>query len=175
MRETSWPSRKYWPDVGRSRQPAMCMNVDLPEPDGPVTARNSPCSTSRFTPRSARTSISPTTYRLTRFLTEMTWGIGLEASSAEAAAGTAASLLAKKRIAARSRARARRSGARDARHDLRAFLKIRAVDELRERAVGDPQPDRHGLELVAGKHPDARVRCVRRERLEEFLDLVAVL
>ena len=25
------------PTVGRSRQPRMCMNVDLPEPDGPVT------------------------------------------------------------------------------------------------------------------------------------------
>ena len=45
----------------RSRQPTMCMNVDLPEPDGPVTARNSPGSTSRFTPRSAFTSTSPTT------------------------------------------------------------------------------------------------------------------
>ena len=33
----------------------MCMNVDLPEPDGPVTATNSPGSTSRFAPRSART------------------------------------------------------------------------------------------------------------------------
>ena len=34
----------------------MCMNVDLPEPDGPVTARNSPRWTSRLTPRSACTS-----------------------------------------------------------------------------------------------------------------------
>ena len=40
--ETSWPSRKYWPEVGRSRQPRMCISVDLPEPDGPVTATNSP-------------------------------------------------------------------------------------------------------------------------------------
>src|SRR5207342_2985644 len=53
----------------------MCMNVDLPDPEGPVTARNSPRSTSRFTPRNARTSTSPTTYVLTRFLTEMTLGI----------------------------------------------------------------------------------------------------
>src|SRR5262245_46900116 len=53
------------------------MNVDLPEPDGPVTARNSPRSTSRLTPRKARTSTSPTTYGLTRFLTEMTLGIEL--------------------------------------------------------------------------------------------------
>ena len=33
----------------------MCMNVDLPDPDGPVTATNSPASTSRSAPRSART------------------------------------------------------------------------------------------------------------------------
>ena len=33
----------------------MCMNVDLPEPDGPVTARNSPFGTSMLTPRSAYT------------------------------------------------------------------------------------------------------------------------
>ena len=28
----------------------MCMNVDLPEPDGPVTATNSPASMERLTP-----------------------------------------------------------------------------------------------------------------------------
>ncbi len=38
----------------------MCINVDLPEPDGPVTATNSPGSTSSDTPRKARTSTSPT-------------------------------------------------------------------------------------------------------------------
>src|SRR5262245_18235806 len=70
--ETSWPSRKYWPDVGRSRQPMMCMNVDLPEQDGPVTERNSPRCTSRLTPRSARTSTSPTTYVLIRLLPAIT-------------------------------------------------------------------------------------------------------
>jgi hypothetical protein len=32
--DTSLPSRKYWPDVGRSRHPTMCMNVDF-EPEGP--------------------------------------------------------------------------------------------------------------------------------------------
>ena len=63
----------------------MCMNVDLPDPDGPVTARNSPRSTSRSTPRNARTSTSPTTYVLTRFLTEMTVGMNLPASSRPAA------------------------------------------------------------------------------------------
>ena len=37
------------------------MNVDLPEPDGPVTHTNSPASTSTFTPRRAWTWMSPTT------------------------------------------------------------------------------------------------------------------
>src|SRR5262249_34504385 len=60
MRETSLPSRKYWPLVGRSRQPTMCMNVDLPDPDGPVTHTNSPGWTSSEAPRSAFTSMSPT-------------------------------------------------------------------------------------------------------------------
>ena len=72
MRETSRASSKYSPEVGRSRQPRMCISVDLPEPDGPVTARNSPCPTSSDTPRSARTSTSPTVYVLTRLRTEMT-------------------------------------------------------------------------------------------------------
>ncbi len=36
------------------------MNVDLPEPDGPTTATNSPASMSSVTPRSARTATSPT-------------------------------------------------------------------------------------------------------------------
>jgi hypothetical protein len=49
------------PRRGRSRQPAMFMNVDLPEPDGPRSATNSPGSTRTDTPRSARTSVSPMT------------------------------------------------------------------------------------------------------------------
>ena len=34
------------------------MRVDLPEPDWPMMARNSPRSTERETPSSARTSLS---------------------------------------------------------------------------------------------------------------------
>ena len=37
-----WPSRQYWPSVGTSRQPMMFMQVDLPEPDWPTMATNSP-------------------------------------------------------------------------------------------------------------------------------------
>ena len=45
--------------IGRSRQPMTFMSVDLPEPEAPMMARNSPSATERVTPRSARTSTSP--------------------------------------------------------------------------------------------------------------------
>src|SRR4051812_10090093 len=79
----------YVPLVGRSRHPRMCISVDLPEPDGPVTATNSPASTSRFAPRSARTVTSPTWYVLTRSRIEIT-GMSCSLPSASAAAATAA-------------------------------------------------------------------------------------
>ena len=41
--------------VGRSRQPSRCINVDLPEPDGPRIAAYSPGRTGTVTPRSAST------------------------------------------------------------------------------------------------------------------------
>ena len=44
---------------GESRQPRMFISVDLPEPDEPVMATNSPLSISRFTSRSAANSVSP--------------------------------------------------------------------------------------------------------------------
>src|SRR5262249_14303179 len=47
------------PPVGRSRQPRMFIRVDLPDPDAPIRARNSPSSTRRSTPASACTSTSP--------------------------------------------------------------------------------------------------------------------
>jgi hypothetical protein len=59
-RETSRPFMRYVPAVGRSRQPIRCMKVDFPDPDGPVSATNSPGSIDSETPRSAGTSTSPT-------------------------------------------------------------------------------------------------------------------
>src|SRR2546425_11828411 len=41
-----------------------CMRVDLPEPDAPMMATNSPASTSSETPARARTSPSPAWYTL---------------------------------------------------------------------------------------------------------------
>src|SRR6266542_1857521 len=48
------------PEVGGVRPPMMWNSVDLPEPEGPMTARNSPAATSRSTPRNAGTSTCPT-------------------------------------------------------------------------------------------------------------------
>ena len=47
------------PDVGLSSPARMCMSVDLPEPDGPITAVSWPVGTSSETPRSASTAVSP--------------------------------------------------------------------------------------------------------------------
>ena len=47
------------PAVGRSSPARMCISVDLPEPDGPMTAVSLRCSTSIETPRSASTAVSP--------------------------------------------------------------------------------------------------------------------
>ena len=54
-RLTSWPAMRTVPPVGRWRAPTMFINVDLPDPDGPTTTTNSPSSTRRSTPSSART------------------------------------------------------------------------------------------------------------------------
>ena len=53
------PARRYVPGVGTSRQPMMCISVDLPEPDGPTIATNSPASIVSVTSRSASTSSAP--------------------------------------------------------------------------------------------------------------------
>ena len=50
---TSTPSRWYSPPVNVSSRPAMVRKVVLPEPDGPVTATNSPSFTSMLKSRSA--------------------------------------------------------------------------------------------------------------------------
>ena len=44
------------PDDGRSMPVIMLISVDLPAPDLPTTATNSPCRTSRSIPRSAKKS-----------------------------------------------------------------------------------------------------------------------
>jgi hypothetical protein len=49
------PQTSTSPLVGSSRLPAMVSNVDLPDPDGPITATISPARTDRSTPASACT------------------------------------------------------------------------------------------------------------------------
>jgi hypothetical protein len=55
----SVPSMDTLPEVGRSRPARMCMSVDLPEPDGPMTAVSCPFTMSSETPFSASTAVSP--------------------------------------------------------------------------------------------------------------------
>ena len=47
------------PAEGVSRPASRCISVDLPEPDGPMTAVNWPAGTSSVTPRRASTADSP--------------------------------------------------------------------------------------------------------------------
>jgi hypothetical protein len=47
------------PRVGVSRQPTRFMSVDLPEPEGPITARYSPAWMVKLTPRKAWISSAP--------------------------------------------------------------------------------------------------------------------
>ena len=47
------------PEVGLSRPARMCIRVDLPDPDGPITAVSLPRRTSTETPRNASTAVSP--------------------------------------------------------------------------------------------------------------------
>ena len=54
----SFPATVTEPPVGRSRPPSMWSKVDLPEPDVPTMATNSPSSTLRLTPSRAFTSVS---------------------------------------------------------------------------------------------------------------------
>ena len=61
---TRLPRSQISPRVAGSRPPSTCSSVDFPEPDGPMTATNSPTLTSRSTPRTASTLPSPDLYTL---------------------------------------------------------------------------------------------------------------
>ena len=51
---SSSPRTMTLPEVGVSRPPIILRRVDLPLPEVPTTATNSPCSTERLTPSRAR-------------------------------------------------------------------------------------------------------------------------
>jgi hypothetical protein len=55
----SVPAISTDPEVGLSRPARMCIRVDFPDPDGPMTAVSRPRGTSTDTPRSASTAVSP--------------------------------------------------------------------------------------------------------------------
>ncbi len=55
----SVPATCTEPDVGLSSPARMCIRVDLPDPDGPMTAVIRPTGMSTLTPRSAATAVSP--------------------------------------------------------------------------------------------------------------------
>ena len=55
----SVPAIETDPDVGGSRPARMCIIVDLPDPDGPMTAVSSPRATSTEQPLRAWTAVSP--------------------------------------------------------------------------------------------------------------------
>src|SRR3954452_8771988 len=54
------------PEVGESRPARQCMNVDLPDPDGPMMAVNRSRSMTTSTASTARTLVSPSPYTLVR-------------------------------------------------------------------------------------------------------------
>src|SRR5512145_732305 len=60
--ETSSPSNRIRPAVGRSRVPRRWSRVDLPTPDAPMMATLSPAFTVRLTPRRTRTGSAPSRY-----------------------------------------------------------------------------------------------------------------
>src|SRR5262245_21019097 len=65
---TGAPSMTISPEVGRSMPVIILINVDLPLPDFPITATNSPRCTSTFIPLTAVKSPAGVRYVLTRFL-----------------------------------------------------------------------------------------------------------
>jgi hypothetical protein len=50
---------KTRPEVRESRPARQCIRVDLPEPDGPITAVNRAAGMSTLTASRARTAVSP--------------------------------------------------------------------------------------------------------------------
>jgi hypothetical protein len=61
----STPSMTMRPDVGLSNVPMRLSRVDVPDPEGPTMATNSPREMERETPSSARTTV-PSPYSLVR-------------------------------------------------------------------------------------------------------------
>src|SRR5579871_4028135 len=140
----------------------MLRKVDLPEPDGPMSATNSPRSTDKVTPRSARNSTSSVRYTLVTRSTS----IKLEGSP------DMALLLDPswtRRLGGPRRRSSRQTHADD--HGL-AFFKLALLD-FGEVAVGNASLHWHGSNFgIRGGDVDQRPVAGRRlarapRRLEE--------
>ncbi len=68
---TSGPFRQYLPADGVSRQPRIFINVDFPDPEGPIKATYSFFLMFRLTPLRAFTTSSPILYHLVNFSISM--------------------------------------------------------------------------------------------------------
>src|SRR5579862_5871475 len=68
----SWPRTRISPSVGRSMAAIRCSKVDLPEPEGPIRATNSPRVMVMSTSLSATTRNSSRTYSLVSWCVSIT-------------------------------------------------------------------------------------------------------
>src|ERR1019366_9514415 len=150
MRLTSSPAKRYSPLVGTSRQPRICMSVDFPDPEGPITARKSPSFTVSDTASTARTSASPVPYTLLtstrRMISAVISACAARAATAESATTetTAAEAAARKTAAGPSGRR--RDGAGDGRDNARV-TDLHPGEDLGQRGVGRAHRDGHGIRL----------------------------
>src|SRR6185503_20948097 len=71
--ETCFAFSQYSPLLGVSRQPIRFINVDLPDPDGPMIAMYSPFGMSNDTPCSACTDSVPIWYVFQMFRIEISF------------------------------------------------------------------------------------------------------
>src|SRR5690349_2891427 len=172
-RATLLPSSQYSPRDGTSRQPRMFINVDLPDPDEPITATYSPASTRSDTPWSACSAVSPWPYVL------VTSRISIRCSAARKASATGATRTAGARAApateAAAGARAREltpaelplpvlgAGAPDrALEQLDLIALVQTGRDLRIAVTADP--DLHLTGPAAVGHGHGVRRTVRRDR-----------
>src|ERR1700738_3649549 len=67
MAARSYPPTSTRPREAFANPPITYKSDDLPQPEGPITATDSPGETSKFTPRKAGTSTLPARYSFQRF------------------------------------------------------------------------------------------------------------
>src|SRR4051812_40991305 len=121
----------------------MFINVDLPEPEAPMMATNSPSAISSDTPRSACTSTSPIRYVLTTSSSVMSAVVPGVLRLVTAPPSEEALLLCLRALRLADRVG----------HQHVAFLYL-AAGELDAAAVGDADGHRHLHGAVALQHPD---------------------